>query len=56
MPKEVSHDTKTCPISAARTVFNGVNAKTMFTAQTTLLPELAPGEILVKVNKSTVIE
>jgi hypothetical protein len=48
-------DTKTCPISAARTIFNGTSAETMFTAQTTLLPELSPGEILVKVNKSIVI-
>jgi hypothetical protein len=46
----MSHDTKTYPISGARTVFNGTSAQTMFTAQTEFLPELAPGEILVKVN------
>jgi hypothetical protein len=50
LPKEMSHDTKTYPISGARTVFNGTSAKTMFTAQTEFLPELTPGEILVKVN------
>ena len=43
-------DIKRCPISGSRTVFNGTKAEKMFTAQTTYLPELAPGEILVKVK------
>lgn len=43
-------DIKTYPISGSRTVFHGTKAEKMFTAQTTLLPELAPGEILVKVK------
>jgi hypothetical protein len=51
----MSHDTETYPISAARTVFNGTNAETMFTAQSAFLPELAPGEILVKVNNSIIV-
>ena len=55
VPKEMAHDPNTYPISAARTVFNGTNAKTMFTAQTASLPELAPGEILVKVSNSRMI-
>jgi hypothetical protein len=36
-------------------VFNGINAETMFTAQNAFLPELAPGEILVKVINSIII-
>lgn len=47
--KGVIYDKKTYPNSGARTVFNGVSAETMFTSQTALLPELAAGEILVKV-------
>lgn len=34
---------------ATRTVFYGVQAEPMFAAETVSLPELAPGEILVKV-------
>ncbi len=49
MQKGIIYDKKTHPNSGARTVFNGISAETMFTAQTALLPELAPGEILVKV-------
>jgi hypothetical protein len=45
----MAHDHKTYPVSGARTVFNGIGSETMFAAETALLPELAPGEILVKV-------
>lgn len=38
-------------LSGARTIFNGVNAETVFTAQTAPLPELSVGEILVKVKR-----
>ena len=41
------------PLSGARTIFNGVNAETVFAAQTVPLPELSPGEILAKVIKET---
>jgi hypothetical protein len=34
---------------AQRTVFNGINAEQMFTAEIVPLPELMSGEILVKV-------
>lgn len=34
---------------ATRTVFNGIHAEPMFVPETVSLPELAPGEILVKV-------
>lgn len=34
---------------ATRTVFYGVHAEPMFAVETVSLPELAPGEILVKV-------
>ena len=34
---------------AARTVFHGIHAEPMFVAEKVSLPELAPGEILVKV-------
>jgi hypothetical protein len=33
-----------------RTVFNGTEAEQMFHAEAVLLPELEPGEILVKVR------
>jgi hypothetical protein len=46
---KIIHDHKTYPVSGARTVFNGIDSETMFAAQTALLPELGPGEILVKV-------
>jgi hypothetical protein len=39
------------PNLATRTVFNGINAETMFVPEKVSLPELAPGEILVKVIK-----
>jgi hypothetical protein len=55
VPKGKTYDQKTYPISGARTVFNGINAETMFTAQNAFLPELAPGEILVKVINSIII-
>ncbi|CAF0864766.1 unnamed protein product [Adineta ricciae] len=45
---------KTNPISGARTVFNGVDSKTMFAAQNIPLPELAPGEILAKVRLASI--
>ena len=38
-------------LSGARTIFNGVNAESVFTAQTAPLPELSIGEILVKVKR-----
>ena len=38
------------PTVGARTVFNGVHAPAMFHVETIALPELAPGEILVKVT------
>lgn len=34
---------------ATRTVFNGLDVNEMFTEESVSLPELAPGEILVKV-------
>jgi hypothetical protein len=37
------------PVLGARTVFNGINAEPMFVAEEVTLPELAIGEILVKV-------
>ena len=37
------------PNEATRTIFNGLNADIMFVPEKVLLPELAPGEILVKV-------
>ena len=46
---QVAHDRKTYPVSGTRTVFNGADSKTMFAAETADLPELASGEILVKV-------
>jgi hypothetical protein len=46
---QVSSDRKTHPVSGTRTVFNGTESKTMFTSETAALPELALGEILVKV-------
>ncbi len=52
MQKEIIYDKKTYPNSGARTVFNGINAENMFTPETALLPELAQGEILVKVIQS----
>jgi NADPH:quinone reductase-like Zn-dependent oxidoreductase len=36
--------------TGARTVFNGIHAPDMFHVETIALPELAPGEILVKVK------
>ncbi len=36
-------------------MFNGITAETMFTAQNAFLPELAPGEILVKVINLIII-
>ncbi|CAF1642062.1 unnamed protein product [Adineta ricciae] len=45
---------KTDPISGARTVFNGVDSKTMFAPQNIPLPELAPGEILAKVRLASI--
>lgn len=47
--RNVDCDTKTCSASGCRTVFHGTNVEKMFTAQTAVLPELAAGEILVKV-------
>ncbi|CAF4217387.1 unnamed protein product [Rotaria socialis] len=44
----------TYPISGVRTVFNGLNSETMFVAQTASLPELALGEILVKVRLASI--
>jgi hypothetical protein len=34
---------------ASRTVFNGINCEQMFSSEIVPLPELMPGEILVKV-------
>lgn len=50
MENQIGNDKKTYPVSGARAVFNGTSAERMFTAQTVPLPELAPGEILVKVK------
>lgn len=36
-------------VSSQRIVFNGLNSEEMFTSETVPIPELAPGEILVKV-------
>ena len=44
----MTHDAR--PAIGARTVFNGVHAQDMFHVETVALPELAPGEILVKVT------
>ncbi|UJR35518.1 hypothetical protein I4U23_028272 [Adineta vaga] len=52
--EKINNDLKTYPISGARTVFTGLDSKTMFVAQNTLLPELAPGEILVKVRLASI--
>ncbi|CAF0721112.1 unnamed protein product [Rotaria sordida] len=49
-----THTEKTYPISGTRTVFNGINSQTMFAPQTALIPELTPGEILVKVRLASI--
>lgn len=38
------------PMLGTRTIFNGIHSPETFTSETVSLPELAPGEILVKVN------
>jgi hypothetical protein len=47
----MTHYQDTGPILGTRTVFNGVTAEEIFSAETVPLPELAVGEILVKVIK-----
>ncbi|UJR10424.1 hypothetical protein I4U23_014628 [Adineta vaga] len=47
-------DQDTIPILGARTIFNGTNSSEIFTAEIVPLPELAPGEILVKVRLASI--
>lgn len=39
-------------VQGARAIFNGLTAEKIFDAENIPLPELAPGEILVKVNRT----
>lgn len=48
----MTHEQTAYPLSGARTIFNGVKAENMFAPETVPLPELAPGEILVKVTEA----
>jgi hypothetical protein len=45
----MTRDQDISPILGDRTVFNGINSEQMFVAEKVPLPELAAGEILVKV-------
>ena len=45
----MTHGQDTGPIFGERTVFNGVESEEIFSVETVPLPELAVGEILVKV-------
>jgi hypothetical protein len=47
----MTRDQDISPSIGIRTVFNGINTETMFVSEKVSLPELAPGEILVKVIK-----
>ena len=42
-------DQEISPNVGARVVFNGIHSKEIFSAESVPLPDLAPGEILVKV-------
>ena len=46
----MTFDQEPSPILGTRTVFNGAQAEQMFHAEVVPLPELGPGEILVKVR------
>lgn len=46
-------DRDTTSMLGARAVFNGAQAAEMFSPETVPLPDLSPGEILVKVSQSS---
>jgi threonine dehydrogenase-like Zn-dependent dehydrogenase len=47
----MTRDQDISPVLGVRTIFNGINAEQMFVGEKVPLPELAVGEILVKVRQ-----